>query len=347
MATETRESAPHLTDQDVFPPEDGVYGRLFREGPRFSFFQAVRLLEKYFPDAPAPGESIEVRRERILFRPYPAMVFPASDVRTIEALTEPFPRVQLQVTFMGLYGVASPLPVYFYEDIASEHVEVEPLRDFLDIFNHRLYAYFYRTWKKYRPTERHGVKGEDKHTGRFFSVAGLGTDAAIQKTPVVHPLRLTAFASWLSPRVRSAEGLRKFLSGMLEDVPVLIEENVMRRVKLPDRPKMGEPGGGFSLGSSAVVGQTVKDRSGKFRVVLGPLSFRMYRSFLPGHPRARLLHYLIRLYAPDYLDFDVELQLDTSQIPPVRLGNSDVQLGLTTWLGRPEHAITKQQVQYE
>lgn len=347
MATETWETTPGVVEADTFPPETGVYGRLFREGQRFSFFQAVRLLEKYFPDAPAPGETIDVRRERIRFAPYPALVFPASDVRNIEAVDAPFPQARMELTFMGLYGVASPLPVYFYDDLASGHPEVEPLRDFLDVFNHRLYAYFYRTWKKYRPTERHGVPGEDKHSSRFFAISGLGVDGALQHTPVAHPLRLATFAAWLSPRVRSAEGLRKFLNGMLEDVPVLIEENVQRRVALPNRPKMGEPGGGFSLGSSAVVGATVKDCSGMFRVVLGPLSFKEYRTFLPGNDRARLLKFLIRLYVPDYLDYEVELQLDTSQIPPVTLGGGDVQLGLTTWLGRPEQAITKQQVKYD
>lgn len=342
-----RALASEDSEKRDFPPREGVYGRLFKEGYRFDFFQAVQLLEAYFKESPPPGESYEARRERVLFRPYPTIAFPASDVRTVEVVEEAFNRVRLEVTFMGLYGVASPLPVYFYEDIALQRNDTDPLRDFLDIFNHRIYAYFYRAWKKYRPAVNLSVTGKKRQTERLMAVTGLGTPGALRETPLPHLLRLAAFARWLAPRTRSVEGLQKFLSEMLEDVPVQIQQNVPRRVALPDRPRMGEKGaGGFAIGTSAVVGASVQDISGKFRVVLGPLSFEAYRAFLPGGARAEILDFLVRMYAPDYLDYDVELQLDTSQIPPVKLGAGNVRVGFTAWLGKPEQEITKHHVSY-
>lgn len=104
--------------------------------------------------------------------------------------------------------------------------------------------------------------------------------------------------------------------------------------------------GGLALGASAVVGKSVKDVSGKFRVVLGPLPFDAYLTFLPGRANARLLAYLVRLYAPDYLDYDVELQLDTANVPRARLGDRDLQLGVTMRLGKPSAAVVSHVVTY-
>lgn len=50
---------------------------------------------------------------------------------------------------MGLYGVESPLPTHYSDDIAQRREGVEATEDFLDIFNHRLIAQYYRIWRKY------------------------------------------------------------------------------------------------------------------------------------------------------------------------------------------------------
>ena len=326
------------------PPQRGVYGRLFREGYRFNFYQAVRLLEKYFADAPAPGETSEVRRERIFFRPDVALTFPASDVRRVEALDEA-DRARVTVTFMGLYGIASPLPVYFYDELATEEPDTFPLRDFLDIFDHRLYSYFYRAWKKYRPEINTEQPDRDVHAKRFLGLAGLGTAHALDRSPVANRMRLAAFAGRLSPRVRNAEGLRAVLAGLLKGIEVRIEENVARWVPIPSRPTMS--GGGMQLGVTTTIGEKVFDRAGKFRVVLGPITFAQYRELLPGGDLARRIAYLVRLYAPDYLDYDVEIHLNTDDIPRVRLGEKAVSVGQTTWLGSPADEVTVQHLDYE
>ncbi|WP_416359359.1 type VI secretion system baseplate subunit TssG, partial [Acinetobacter baumannii] len=49
----------------------------------------------------------------------------------------------VRVTFMGLYGVESPLPTHYSDDIAQRREGVEATEDFLDIFNHRLIAQYY------------------------------------------------------------------------------------------------------------------------------------------------------------------------------------------------------------
>ncbi|MFQ5571546.1 MAG: type VI secretion system baseplate subunit TssG [Rhodothermales bacterium] len=358
MAAEERDTTDIIVENDLpelsapdedageGPPRSGVLGRLFREGYLFDFYQAVRLLEQYYPDAPPPGETSDYRKERILFRPDIALTFPGTDVRSVRWLDESL-QARVTLTFMGLYGIGSPLPVYFYDELATDEHETFSLRDFLDIFNHRVYAYFYRAWKKYRPDFERDIAGTGAHARRFLSLAGLATAGALEHTPVSSRMRLAAYAGRLGPRVRNAEGLQALLAGLLGGVGVRVVENVPRWVPIPHRPLMGDTnGGGMVLGVTSTIGASVFDVSGKFRVVLGLLTFEAYQTYLPGRKGAQLLGYLVRLYAPDYLDYDIELLLDTSGIPPVRLGGGDVQLGLTTWLGKPSEPVTVHHVTY-
>jgi type VI secretion system protein ImpH len=55
----------------------------------------------------------------------------------------------VRITFMGLYGVESPLPTHYIDDITQRREGYEATADFLDIFNHRLITQYYRIWRKY------------------------------------------------------------------------------------------------------------------------------------------------------------------------------------------------------
>ena len=342
-----RQTDPGPPPRDSGVPRRGIYADLFKKGYRFDFFQAIRLLEAYFPDAPAPGTSADPVSERIRFRPYAPTIFPSSDVRSVELGEN---GAEVTVTFMGLYGVASPLPVYLYEDLATEAEDTKPLRDFLDIFNHRLYSYFYRAWKKYRPEGSTGSSDREARssggsTDRFLAVAGLGTPGAVAGAPVSIP-RLAGYAGLLNRRVRNTEGLHTLLAAFTDGLPVEIIENVPRRVRVSDRPALGRGQQAATLGGSALVGATVTDVGGKFRVALGPMGIEDFEAYLPGGPKADALGWLVRLYAPDFLDFDVLLKLETQQVSALRLGDRNARLGENTWVGRGEAVLTERIVTY-
>lgn len=325
----------------------GVVARLFREGYMFDFFQSVRLLESFFSEGKSPGENAEIAEERIRFRPHNGLVFPATDVRSVELLKGPPERARITVTFMGLYGVGSPLPVYFYDSLAAGTEESKSLRDFLDIFNHRLYALFYRSWKKYRLALQYGKPStREDFVVRALSLAGIGTKAAVDDA-LLPSIRLAAFAGSLSMRVHNAEGLQGLVAELLGGVEVSVLENVARWVIIPQRGRIGRKGALRSLlGSSACIGERVNDISGKFRLVVGPLTLRQYLALLPGGMSAQLLQFLVRLYVRDHLDYDVRLKLKTGEIPIHPLGDRTSKLGLTTWLGKPRTETTSRVVAY-
>jgi type VI secretion system protein ImpH len=315
--------------------------RLFEAGHYFDFFQAVRLLENFFPDGKCPGETADFVAEQIRFRPHSGLVFPATDIREIELVVGMPTRARVTATFMGLYGVDSPLPVFFYNSIATESEESKPLADFLDIFNHRLYALLYRSWKKYRlPVQQNISSTKRLLATRVLSLAGLGTKGTLQDS-TMPSMRLAAYAGLLSMRVRNAEGLQHFLTGFLDGANVSIQQNIARWVDIPHRGKVGRSReAALTLGSTACIGERVFDVSGKFRIVVGPLTFMQYLLLLPGAVTAKLVQFLVQLYVRDYLDYDVQLKLKSREIPVMKLSDKASKLGLTTWLGKPKEEIT-------
>ncbi len=320
----------------------GVVGRLLRESYRFDFFQSVYLITRMFPDAPEPGETTGFFDEPVRLRPSSALVFPASDVKNVDIVTreDADPLIYVTSTFMGLYGVDASLPSHFHDVIEREPEDTEALRAFLDIFNHRIYAFFYRAWKKYRPSlrrPRHS-KERSRDARRFLSLAGLSNVPNLSDAPVA-PMRLASFAGRLGSRARNAEGLAALLGGLLDGIPVEVEENVPRWIPMANRPGMGE-GGGIQLGVNSSIGETVYDRSSKFQVKLGPVGLDTYLSLLPGGELAEKVAWLIRLYAPDHLDYDIELTLDAEDVSGITLGDNG-RLGLSTFLGDTAPSMTR------
>ena len=338
-----------------------VIDKMFRKGHRFDFFQAVYLLEKLYQDAARPGEEGPFNQEAIRFRSNQKRSFPATDVLRIEKKTGDNVRnvmqrqevIQMVLTFMGLYGVDSPLPSYFSEMVAalnddgddaeedSDVVEngVKALRSFLDIFNHRIYSLYYRSWKKYRYYLQFESRGRDEFSQYMMSLFGLGTPA-LQYLMEGEATRLISYAGVLGQRKRSAVGLQEMLSDYFGGMGAEIIEFMPRWVTIPGQYRarlgMGRDGMQACLGKNFTIGEKIRDLTGKFRVVLAPLKLEAFRRFLPGGIDSQKLYRLVRFYAPDQMSFDVELLLEKEEVPPLQLGAGSAQIGWTTWLNKPK-----------
>jgi type VI secretion system protein ImpH len=331
-----------------FAPETGladrgVFRRLLEEGHRFQFSQAIRLLELLFPEAPPPGRATAPSEMPIRLRPSSDLVFPPTDLKRVDRAPDDRGEVHVVATFLGLYGIDSPLPYHFYDHLAEEEQEGAAHRDFLDIFNHRLYAFFYCAWKKYRPALHYRGGGHDRHARRFVSLAGLGTPHATDDVEV-RPMRLAAQAGVLAAYVRNAAGLERLLEAFFDEMAVEVVENVPRWVPVPSRSGLGD--GDFRLGEQATVGEEVYDRSGKFRLRLGPMPLDQYRALLPGGEDVSKLQTLVRLYGPDHLAYDVELRVRSEDLPTTQLGESGAQLGYTTSAGQPRDPEVQRIIDY-
>lgn len=306
----------------------------------YEFFQLIRLLAEQNVDAPLPGTTFSYRDEALRIRPDAAQIFPAGDVKALREADDRGP-AEVTVTFGGLYGIDGALPGSFHEHFARKEDETAPLRAFLDVFSHRMYAYLWRAWARNRPE----LLSEDTSVHKTFAhrleaLAGLGTPGVTE--PPVPRHRLLPFAGILSAWSRNAEGLQILIVSLLE-LQVEVRENVPRTVFLDERPKVGIA----RLGYDTVVGEKVVDASGKFQLVVGPLSLDRFLDLLPGRPGAQQLDALIRLYAPDFLDYDVDLRVRANELPRLRLGDRTCTwLGLTTCLGIPRTQVLGRKVKY-
>ncbi|HEY7393314.1 MAG TPA: type VI secretion system baseplate subunit TssG [Gemmatimonadaceae bacterium] len=291
----------------------------------FDFFQAMRLLEEYVAtrtDAP-----------RMTVRPHEGLGFPATDVRALEVADDRRRALTLVVNFLGLYGVDSPLPTYFTtasSNGSSDH-ETPALRDFLDIFNARVYALLYEALKKYR------------EPSYLACLAGLGAPApeATVSVPALVP-----FAGVVRAPVRNAEGLVRLIADRFPGVPVTVVENVPRWIALQSRPQLGSGANAMSLGGNALLGANILDVSGRFRIVLGPVGWEQFERLRPRGSDAAALGDIVRLYAPDFLDYEVELRIKSTDLPETRLGGRANRMGRTTWVGRPKETIVSEVVTY-
>jgi type VI secretion system protein ImpH len=302
----------------------------------FSYYRLLYLLERVFPDAPRLGHTGPAKSERIRLRPDPSLAFATSDVSELgyRRFTDNENRVELTTTFLGLYGSVSPLPNHYVEKIALAAYQggPQPLRDFLDVFHHRLLSLVYRAWSKYRLSVGYLRKGKDPFTRRMFCAVGI--DGFGEGTQVLNPFYYLKYAPLLSTKSRSARGLGVVLHDLLGHIGVDVEQFVghWTLIEKPLRNKLGVAN--HQLGESLVLGRYVYDGSGRYTVKLGPLEYDDYLSFLPGGHRRPFLQSVINVFTPGIHDVMLELQVDLDAAPRFQLASPRAStLARTSWLG--------------
>jgi type VI secretion system protein ImpH len=280
------------------------------------------------------------------------------------------PQAELTVALLGLTGPSGVLPRHYTELVhriqrEARGSERHALRDWFDLFNHRLLSLFYRAWDKHRPWQAY-ARGEttrrepDTLTTAIFSFAGLGMPELRDRLRVtsidgdlfsrrettlaeIHNLSLARYSGLLAQRPRTAANLQQLI-GDYFSLPAKVEQFRGQWLDLEPQQQtqvgLGDANNG--LGMTATVGSRVWDVQSKFRVQLGPLTYQQFAALLPSRtPTAdgkafHLLCHLTRLFAGPEYDFDVQLVLRRDEVPPCRLTTnteSGPRLGWNTWLG--------------
>jgi type VI secretion system protein ImpH len=375
---------------------------LGKEATSLNFFQAVYLLERTFEEKGRVGTSDELRREPVRFETHNTLSFPAGEIASLlpplslanqlmeieqvrapgraEMLALEYQKrnaiaeakefdapIRLELTFMGLYGVSSPLPSYFIDPITLRKVEYFQLKKFLDIFCHRIYSLFYRSWKKYRHPLQFQENGEDDYSQRLISLTGQWPILASSRRPKLPPpgqtaefnalkstatsttpdLKRIAFARFLGSRVRSAKGLEQLLRGYFGFQRVVVHEFVKQRVAIPVPAALGAPN--TQIGMTLRIGESMEDRMGRFEIEIGPLPAAQLNRFLPknrpvhfakpvdlAQGLAQKIRDLIDAYLRDPFDYAMTILIDPPPHALLGIGDSETLLGMGTYLGGQE-----------
>jgi len=318
---------------------------LEKNGPKYNIFQAVFIAEKiskgFFPDR----QDEKFDQKGLKFRPYEMYVFPPTDIREISFKDK---KMEFVLNFMGMYGINSPMPRCYHEQVAiqqSIHGAGEvAIQNFLDIFNNRFYWLYYQAWKKYRYFLQLSEDIQSKSTQRVFSFIGLGPRFEKIHT-YFSPFKLIQLSGILSNRLRNKMGLRILLKEFFPGCEVRIKEFVPNKVPLSGLPKLG--GGEMILGQNSVLGRSVMDYLSKICIQMGPIKFDDYLNFLPDEKKTSLLKEIIELYLNDNIEYDVEFLVETDQMKFNPLKDKRLKLGQSVWLGKPAEKVVKVYYSYE
>jgi type VI secretion system protein ImpH len=339
--------AAQLSAKSDSPRDDAAaIERALREEPTsFSFFQAVRLLSRINPDRSRVGRLGDPGDEVVHFAASTSLAFPPSE---IQALTLP-EKVdgkaeepgKMTVSFFGLTGPQGVLPHVYTEHAASRaRAKDTAFRDFLDLFDGRAIALFYRAWEKHFAPGAQESGSEDRLRDHLLDLAGLGTPGLRNRLPVPDDA-LAFYASTLALHNRSADGLARLI-GDYFSVPATVEQftGAWRHVDSGGQSTLGEMGDAGRLGFG-VIGDAAWDPQGRVRLRLGPLTRAQFDAFLPGGAAHEPLRALARLYADDQVGVDAQLVLAREAVPRVSLlpprdaaSAGAPPLGRGTWLAR-------------
>jgi type VI secretion system protein ImpH len=310
-----------------------LIGRLEREPFRFSFFQAVQLLERAVPGSAPIGMLGPAELEAIRFQSGVSMDFATSDLTSLVRSTRPSgaPRFTLSTAFLGLYGASSPLPTYFTEQLLEQ--EEEGLQQkFIDLFHHRILSLFYRVWTKYRISAQFRDDGKDPLSRCLLELL-LGDARYLPPDHHVKPVRLLALGGLITQLPRTAATLAAALSEYFSGTPVEVESCVPRWLPIPEDQQNRLGGENSQLGRDVSLGERVYDRTSTFRVSLGPLGLDEFLAFLPPGEKTGELREIVDLMNGDALDYEIELLLRETEVPPLQLNSERALLGWSSWLG--------------
>ena len=326
--------------------EDG----LFAEGHRFDFFQAVRLLEMihttYGEHLTSPAQGADPSKEIVHFRSAVKLEFPASDIAQVKrkedlpAREQPKAPTEISVNFLGLAGCLGALDMPSTELVLqrASHKDTA-LKDFLDIFNHRLVSVLYRIRKHHRVGLGAATPGMDQVARYLYSLIGMDTPR-LKGRMHIRDRALLYYAGILAQEPRSMAGLQRILTDYFQ-VEVNTKQFVGEWCDLEESQwtTIGESGHNQRLGrDTVVVGTRVWDQHARFEIQLGPLCWEDFESFLPTEWRFGVLCDLVRFYVKDEFEFNVRLTLKAEEVPELKW-SGDPTLSWTAWLG-PAHNVT-------
>lgn len=358
---------PTGTSMSFWLENPRVLERLLDEPYRFEFFQAVRLLERWFTEhgGVQPRHALP---HHIGFRTTLTTTFPPSEleqalsfdgqgeqladktVRAIAMMDGEISRVDITPAFFGLLGSQGALPLRYTEQLVTaqqSHPDRASQR-FFDIFSNRSTALFYAAWKKYRLPLHYELDCNERYRPILKALAGVAddsSDAALREEPgALVDDAVAGHSAAVRHRAVSAVYLQRTLYDYF-GIPIRIEQFIGHKYAVPPEEQSSTGIANMSLSSTAMLGEHVWLRHVRARLVLGPLSASQYEDFLPNAPSTSELIRLLHLLVGMTLEFELQPVLKSEEVKPVQLG-SNGRVGYDAFLVTRSSQVDRSEMRY-
>jgi type VI secretion system protein ImpH len=308
-------------------PPSRLSARLERDIGKINFFRFCQLLEQ--PGMAKLGSTADPADDPVRFRPHPGMGFPVSELKALE--TEPDGSPTVRTTFMGLYGVDSPLPTSYIDDITQQREGHEALAGFLDIFNHRFMTQFYRIWRKYSYPATYEAGGKDSISQNLLGLIGMGIPGSQQHfaTPTS---RFLALLGVMRQPGRTAEGVRALVRLLAPETRADVTPHCLRTLPIASPMAFAEEGSNWLDGYS-VLGNEATDANSQLLISLHTEHEDEAKEWLPDGAIYADFLVLLRVYLGWRYKARIQLTVPTRLLPTPILGDMPIRLGLTSVLG--------------
>lgn len=296
---------------------------------------ALRRLECSDPSRPRLGQGVRLADEIVRLSQSVALGFGGPMLVSLEPASGPRPW-RLHVRHPGLFGANGPLPLHLTEeaDRRARHHADRTLREFIDLFNHRSIALFYRAWADAEPAIAGDRPGENPFAERLGALGGFG-EAESRGRDALPDAVCAGSPMWFAPNARSPDGLCALLRRHLGLDGRVIEftggwEHLPANARLAlrstgrERARLGE----------RLLGRRGWCASGRFRLVIGTATRAAFDALVRAGGALGALEDLVRRYVGDELGWDLELELPRAEADAVRLDRSR-RLGRDAWIVVP------------
>ncbi len=327
--------------------------KLFNKPDCFDFYQAVRMLSlsgveektSYALQHMMIGGESSPDLEFIRFKTSTNSNFPLGLIESVkehDGYSETTKILEMVVSFMGLTGPMGILPQHYSELVAKTVAEGNPaLKDFFDLFNHRLISLLYLAWDKYNHFTGYERAKKlktmlDPVTELLMNFSGIGMPALQNRLGFDDEISVH-YAGIFSRQIRSAETLEHILTAYFQlPIQVLQLQGKWLYLAKSERSTVTNQQSEYiynKLGVNFVLGERYWNAQNMFRVYIGPVNYTVFKSILPSGKLLKSLVEMIRFYCGLELDFDIQVELIASETPPLQLNClNPPSLGWNTWI---------------
>ncbi|EOD79735.1 putative protein ImpH/VasB [Grimontia indica] len=295
---------------------------LFEEPHKFTYIQAIRLL----------NSGLTETKNKIKSRSTLSLAFSANH---LESIVKDNDHIEITTNILGLYGIASPLPTFYTEELLAEFRNDETVqRDFLDLLVEPVYEQYFQAWEKYRLISWLVERNDQAKTSHLFSFLGQCIPATSAQDEF-DAFELLPYAGLFTQTRRSAYGLKSVVQELVgNDASVSIYQWYPKWVDVPSSQLCLLGQQNTHLNGECYLGEQLLDCANNIQIRITTHDYTLFLGLMPDGNKHRKLLRTLKKYIQEGLDVNLDLRYERLEGTQSYLGDDNsALLGLNSSLG--------------